>query len=99
MYIEIEITFYFLTVSDLCSLDKAHIKFIGIARCVFQVFRKYLMFCGIGLTNAQLFELSVQEYKRNRVSNCTADQHLNFSYSDRKVPLLVTSKVLSFYLA
>ena len=26
------------------------------------------MFCGIGLTNAQLFELSVQEYKRNRVS-------------------------------
>ncbi|KAL3863382.1 hypothetical protein ACJMK2_005139, partial [Sinanodonta woodiana] len=31
------------------------------------VFRQYLMFCGIGLTNAQLFELSVQEYKRNKL--------------------------------
>lgn len=25
------------------------------------------MFCGIGITNAQLFEMSVQEYKRNKV--------------------------------
>ncbi|XP_052269841.1 cGMP-specific 3',5'-cyclic phosphodiesterase-like isoform X2 [Dreissena polymorpha] len=32
-----------------------------------QVFRKYLMFCGIGITNAQLFEMSVQEYKRNKL--------------------------------
>ncbi|XP_053406737.1 cGMP-specific 3',5'-cyclic phosphodiesterase-like isoform X2 [Mercenaria mercenaria] len=32
-----------------------------------EVFRKYLMFCGIGITNAQLFELSVQEYKRNKL--------------------------------
>uniref|UniRef100_K1QIC6 Phosphodiesterase n=1 Tax=Magallana gigas TaxID=29159 RepID=K1QIC6_MAGGI len=31
------------------------------------VFRKYLIFCGIGITNAQLFELSVQEYKRNQL--------------------------------
>ncbi|XP_022339829.1 cGMP-specific 3',5'-cyclic phosphodiesterase-like isoform X2 [Crassostrea virginica] len=32
-----------------------------------EVFRKYLIFCGIGITNAQLFELSVQEYKRNQL--------------------------------
>ena len=32
------------------------------------IFRKYLMFCGIGITNAQLFQLSIQEYKCNRVS-------------------------------
>ncbi|XP_056005407.1 cGMP-specific 3',5'-cyclic phosphodiesterase-like isoform X2 [Ostrea edulis] len=31
------------------------------------VFRKYLIFCGIGITNAQLFELSVLEYKRNQL--------------------------------
>lgn len=31
------------------------------------VFRKYLMFCGIGITNAQLFQLSMQEYKCNQV--------------------------------
>ena len=36
---------------------------------VLQVFRNYLTFCGIGLTNAQLFEMSVQEYKRNQVRN------------------------------
>ncbi|KXJ28648.1 cGMP-specific 3',5'-cyclic phosphodiesterase [Exaiptasia diaphana] len=32
-----------------------------------EVFRNYLTFCGIGITNAQLFEISVQEYKRNQV--------------------------------
>jgi len=31
------------------------------------VFRKYLVFCGIGITNAQLFQLSMQEYHCNRV--------------------------------
>lgn len=31
-----------------------------------QVFQTYLTFCGIGLTNAQLFNASVQEYKRNQ---------------------------------
>lgn len=31
------------------------------------LFEKYLTFCGIGLTNAQLFEMSVMEYKRNQV--------------------------------
>ncbi|KAL8579053.1 hypothetical protein ACOMHN_035992 [Nucella lapillus] len=30
------------------------------------LFRKYLIFCGIGLTNAQLFEMSVNEFKRNQ---------------------------------
>ena len=33
-----------------------------------QLFRKYLIFCGIGITNAQLFEMSVNEFKRNQVS-------------------------------
>lgn len=37
-----------------------------------QVFKNYLTFCGIGITNAQLFEISVQEYKRNQVSSCCA---------------------------
>ncbi|XP_044003079.1 cGMP-specific 3',5'-cyclic phosphodiesterase [Aphidius gifuensis] len=32
-----------------------------------EVFRRYLTFCGIGIQNAQLFELSVQEYKRNQI--------------------------------
>eukprot|EP00794_Sanderia_malayensis_P005382 gene5382-6055_t len=31
-----------------------------------EVFRDYLTFCGIGITNAQLFEISVQEFKRNQ---------------------------------
>ncbi|KAK7496315.1 hypothetical protein BaRGS_00012480 [Batillaria attramentaria] len=30
------------------------------------LFRKYLIFCGIGITNAQLFEMSVNEFKRNQ---------------------------------
>ncbi|ESO86557.1 hypothetical protein LOTGIDRAFT_71258, partial [Lottia gigantea] len=33
----------------------------------FQVFKKYLTFCGIGITNAQLFEMSVQEFTRNQL--------------------------------
>lgn len=33
-----------------------------------EVFQRYLTFCGIGIQNAQLFELSVQEYKRNQVT-------------------------------
>ncbi|XP_076439522.1 cGMP-specific 3',5'-cyclic phosphodiesterase-like isoform X2 [Babylonia areolata] len=31
------------------------------------LFRKYLIFCGIGITNAQLFEMSVNEFKRNQL--------------------------------
>lgn len=31
------------------------------------VFRRYLTFCGIGIQNAQLFESSVLEYKRNQI--------------------------------
>lgn len=34
------------------------------------VFRKYLMFCGIGITNAQLFQLSMHEYRCNQVGLC-----------------------------
>lgn len=32
-----------------------------------EIFRRYLTFCGIGIQNAQLFELSVQEYRRNQI--------------------------------
>ncbi|GAB0087546.1 Phosphodiesterase [Sergentomyia squamirostris] len=32
-----------------------------------EVFRRYLTFCGIGIQNAQLFEISVQEYQRNQI--------------------------------
>ncbi|KAK9879966.1 hypothetical protein WA026_008477 [Henosepilachna vigintioctopunctata] len=32
-----------------------------------EMFQKYLTFCGIGLQNAQLFEVSVLEYKRNQI--------------------------------
>lgn len=35
-----------------------------------EVFQRYLTFCGIGLQNAQLFEVSVLEYKRNQVNIC-----------------------------
>lgn len=31
-----------------------------------EVFRRYLTFCGIGIQNAQLFEMSVQEFRRNQ---------------------------------
>ncbi|NP_001029121.1 sperm phosphodiesterase 5 [Strongylocentrotus purpuratus] len=32
-----------------------------------EVFKNYLTFCGIGIMNAQLFEMSVNEYKRNQM--------------------------------
>ncbi|XP_014667956.1 PREDICTED: cGMP-specific 3',5'-cyclic phosphodiesterase-like [Priapulus caudatus] len=32
-----------------------------------KIFRTYLTFCGIGIQNAQLFDMSVREYKRNRL--------------------------------
>ncbi|XP_014216594.1 cGMP-specific 3',5'-cyclic phosphodiesterase isoform X2 [Copidosoma floridanum] len=32
-----------------------------------EVFQRYLTFCGIGIQNAQLFELSVLEYRRNQI--------------------------------
>ena len=35
-----------------------------------KVFRRYLTFCGIGLQNAQLFEVSILEYKKNKVRMC-----------------------------
>ncbi|CAG9817476.1 unnamed protein product [Phaedon cochleariae] len=32
-----------------------------------RLFQRYLTFCGIGIQNAQLFEVSVLEYKRNQI--------------------------------
>ncbi|XP_065319651.1 cGMP-specific 3',5'-cyclic phosphodiesterase-like isoform X3 [Gordionus sp. m RMFG-2023] len=32
-----------------------------------EVFRKYMIFCGIGIQNARLFQISIQEYKRNKL--------------------------------
>lgn len=32
-----------------------------------EIFRRYLTFCGIGIQNAQLFEMSIQEYRRNQI--------------------------------
>ena len=32
-----------------------------------QIFEKYLSFCGVGIQNAQLFEASVLEYKKNQL--------------------------------
>ena len=32
-----------------------------------KVFKRYLTFCGIGIQNAQLFEVSILEYKKNKV--------------------------------
>ncbi|XP_022918374.1 cGMP-specific 3',5'-cyclic phosphodiesterase [Onthophagus taurus] len=32
-----------------------------------EVFQRYLTFCGIGIQNAQLFEVSVLEYRRNQI--------------------------------
>ena len=34
---------------------------------ILQVFERYLTFCGIGIQNAQLFEVSILEYKKNQV--------------------------------
>lgn len=38
----------------------------------FQVFGSYLAFCGIGLKNAQLYEKSLLENRRNQVWHCKA---------------------------
>nr|CAD7589562.1 unnamed protein product [Timema genevievae] len=32
-----------------------------------EVFQRYLTFCGIGIQNAQLFEMSVLEFRRNQI--------------------------------
>jgi len=37
----------------------------------------YLTFCGIGITNAKLFELSAIEFNRNRVSSYILKHHFN----------------------
>ncbi|CAM1317755.1 Uncharacterised protein g6831 [Pycnogonum litorale] len=69
------------TVSILCkSICNCEGEVIGVAQIINkstgqheftaqdeQVFEKYLTFCGIGIQNAQLFELSVTEFKRNQL--------------------------------
>jgi hypothetical protein len=35
-----------------------------------KVFKRYLTFCGIGIQNAQLFEVSILEYKKNQLEVC-----------------------------
>lgn len=32
-----------------------------------EIFKRYLTFCGIGIQNAQLFELNLIEFKRNQI--------------------------------
>lgn len=67
---------------------------IGVAQCInkingdnqfteqdAKVFKKYLTFCGIGIQNAQLFEMSVQEYKRNQLLLTLAQSIFVESYS------------------
>ena len=43
-----------------------------------KVFRRYLTFCGIGLQNAQLFEVSILEYKKNKVRMCNNKGHWKY---------------------
>lgn len=50
-----------------CSFAFGALRYLKI-NFVVQVFRRYLTFCGIGIQNAQLFEMSVMEYRRNQVS-------------------------------
>ena len=42
-------------------------EFVLFTFCLLQIFRDYLTFAGIGLTNAQMFEMSVGEVKQNQV--------------------------------
>ena len=43
-----------------------------------KVFQRYLTFCGIGIQNAQLFEVSILEYKKNKVRNTLFYDTLRF---------------------
>ncbi|XP_022796615.1 cGMP-specific 3',5'-cyclic phosphodiesterase-like isoform X2 [Stylophora pistillata] len=78
---EVDKTTGYRTHSILCMPIKSHDgEVIGVAQIINkksgehhftqkdeEVFRNYLTFCGIGITNAQLFEISVQEYNRNQI--------------------------------
>ncbi len=46
---------------------------LSLPKFSFQVFKTYLSFCGIGLSNAQLFAASMEEYKQNQVRASTRD--------------------------
>lgn len=78
---EIDARTGYRTVSVMCQpILNFHGDVIGVAQCINKVtgdheftaqdqkvFGKYLTFCGIGIQNAQLFEMSVQEFKRNQL--------------------------------
>lgn len=49
------------------KVSKLRVLKMTIVNFHIQVVKNYLTFCGIGITNAQLFELSVMEYRRNQV--------------------------------
>ena len=45
----------------------------------------YLTFCGIGITNAKLFELSAKEFNRNRVNRLKQFiEHIQVEFSTLK---------------
>ncbi|CAF0771800.1 unnamed protein product [Rotaria sordida] len=56
------------------------------------VFRNYLTFCGLGLSNAQLFELSIQEYKKNQPTNMSSNTEIKNKTED--FSLLIRLKLL-----
>ena len=47
--------------------DKGGISNSEFSEADLKVFQRYLTFCGIGIQNAQLFEVSILEYKKNKV--------------------------------
>lgn len=65
----------FLEIAQPSPLFKYYIIYLLIV--LFQVCEMYLTFCGIGITNAKLFELSAIEFNRNRVSSYILKHHFN----------------------
>ena len=47
--------------------DESGISNTEFSEADLKVFQRYLTFCGIGIQNAQLFEVSILEYKKNKV--------------------------------
>ena len=59
------------TSKDINVSSPIFLDYTCFSKCIFQVFRNYLTFCGLSLSNAQIFELSIQEFKKNQVSLIT----------------------------
>lgn len=56
-----------------------------------KVFERYLTFCGIGIQNAQLFEVSILEYKKNQLLLSLARSLFQEQMSlDRLVTTIIT---------